>query len=106
MNKKGSILDLKASAYEKAKPLRVELTFKNEGNTQLQADGKLSLSDSSGNKVAETEVSRIYSLPGDTVAKEIVFSKIELKKGRYILKGVLEYGVAEKAALEKDFIVK
>ena len=106
VNKKGSILDLKASGYEKAKPLRVELTFKNEGNTQLQADGKLSLLDSSGNKVAETEVRRIYSLPGDPAGKELVFSKIELKKGRYILKGALEYGGAEKATLEKDFIVK
>ncbi|MCX5726602.1 MAG: hypothetical protein NT030_05440 [Candidatus Saganbacteria bacterium] len=105
VNKKGSILDLKASSYEKAKPLRVEITFKNEGNTQLQADGKLSLLDSSGNKVVEIEVPRIYSLPGDTAGKDLVFSKIELKKGRYILKGALEYGGAEKATLEKEIVI-
>lgn len=103
VNKKGSILDL--SACKECKPLKVSLVFINEGDTQLQADGKVVFEDSSGNPVAELEIPRIYTLPGDLVKKELEWSKIDLKKGRYILKGIIDYGGAEEATFEKEFVV-
>lgn len=103
--KKGSIVNASITKDKKTNEQFIALSFKNEGNVNLLAKGKIIILDKSGKTVDTVQVDNLNTLPGDVMTKKIKYEK-ELSQGMYTLDIELDYGGETKAKLNKIVLYK
>ena len=81
-DKSGSIVSFECGRPDQNKPLKIKVSFKNEGNAQISAEGIMNIIDAEGNIFGRKELGPIDTLPGSTREYETEWLG-ELEEGEY-----------------------
>jgi uncharacterized membrane protein len=103
IKRSGEIKSLSVLTSEEGKPIDIQLSFVNSGNSYVSAKPSIKIMDG-GKTVIETQAMNINSLPGDTKVSIITIDKT-LKEGNY--KAQVELNFDDKTLKsQSDFTIK
>ena len=101
----GIITEFKALTPRAGKPIEVRAGFRNTGNVRMEANGRLSILDKSGNAVGWTKFPPLKTLPGDAWTVKAAWAN-GLPAGTYRLVGTFELAPGVLIVKETDIDVK
>ncbi len=101
----GVITEFAALSPQAGHPLEVQAGFKNTGNVRVEAKGRLSILDPSGNAVGWTQFPPVKTLPGDQWTVKAKWAA-GLPAGPYHLVGTFELAPGVLIVKETDIRVK
>lgn len=103
IKRSGEIKALSVLTSEEGKPINIQISFANSGNSYVSAKPSIKIMDG-GKTVIETQAMNINSLPGDTKVSVITIDKT-LKEGNY--KAQVELNFDDKTLKsQSDFTIK
>jgi len=102
--KRGTVKAFSVTPPQSNKPLEMRLTFKNEGNVYIGAEGTLNIIDDEGNVFGKEIFGPINTLPGESRETAVQWL-CELEEGSYYAIATLDIGTDEPLVKEAEITI-
>jgi hypothetical protein len=102
--RKASVESLSITPPQSNKPLEMALSYKNNGNVWIGAEGTLNIMDGEGNIFGKERFGPVNTLPGDTAEAKVEWLG-DLEEGTYYAVVTLDVGAAEPIVEEREIII-
>ena len=103
-SRKASIESLSITPPQSNRPLEMTLSYKNNGNVWIGAEGSLNIMDGEGNIFGRKGFGPVNTLPGDTTETKVEWLG-DLEEGVYYAVVTLDIGATEPIVEEREIVI-